>query len=208
MKRVNLGILAIFITVLVLTCYIVIGELSKTKDKDKIKEICIQYLKIHNKYSVLEEKYRDINNNIQTGDYEKYLTNMRIELSEYVLSENLQDIYETYKSNLDSQITGKYIVKKYSRELQDISRYKYELPYITINLDLILNIATEERLNAVKDEKTNKYIGEISMDTKTNRLNDTIIFKKIDANYKIVYHKVASNNINNDPSSFKINGGM
>jgi len=206
MKRVNLGILAIIITVLVLTTYIVNGEIAKSKDKEKIKEICIEYLKINDKYSVLEEKYRDINNNIPTVEYEKYLTDMKNELSKYVLVENLEDIYNIYKINLDNQITGKYIVKKYSRQLQDVSRYVIEVPFATINLDLIVNIETEERRNAIKDEKTNKYVGEISQDISTGRLYDTIIFKKVDGEYKVVYHNIASNNKN--PSSYEVKGGV
>jgi hypothetical protein len=207
MKKINLGLLAILITVMSLMCYIAIGEITISKDKEEIKKISIEYLKIHNKYSVLEEKYRDINNNIPTAEYEKYLADMKNELSQYVLAENLQDIYDAYKAKLDNQITGKYIVKKYNRELQDVSRYNFELPLVTINLDLILNLETEDRINAIKDENTNKYVGEVSLDTKTDRLTDTIVFKKVDGKYKIIYHKVATNNFSNSPFSYGVKVG-
>ncbi len=191
MKKINLGIVAIVLTVLVLVGYIVNDENEKTKDKVKIKDICIAYMEIHNKYSVLEEKYRNIDNNIPTDEYEKYLSAMKSELSEYVLEENLQDVYDKYKANLDKQKTGIYLVKKYDRQFKDISRYGFDLPLVTTNIDLIVNTEIEQRYTAIKDEKTNKYTGKVTLDTTTNRMNDTIIFKKVNGEYKIVYHNVS-----------------
>jgi len=188
MKRINFGIVLILLTFIFLTLFAISDEMSKAKDKENVKEIFIEYLNTCNKYSMLEEENRNIDKNINTNEYNVYLSQMKQDLSKYVSDDKLNDIYEIFKQRLDKQFYGKYMMKEYDKQLMGIVEYSFNDSYISVTLDLNMTMDRDERVISTRDDKTNRYQGKVTNVSTTQRIIEFMVFKKIGNEYKIVIH--------------------
>ncbi len=206
MKKINFGIILILLTFIFLTLFIITDEMSKSKDKKNVKEIFKEYLNTYNKYSMLEKEDRNIDKNIDTNEYNKYLSQMKQDLSKYVSDDKLNDIYEIYKQRLDKQFYGKYMLKEYDKQLMDVVEYSFYDSYISVTLDLNMTMNRDERIASTRDEKTNKYDGKVTNVSTTQRIMELIVFKKIGNEYKIVMHNIADLTLNYTRPDISIGG--
>jgi hypothetical protein len=206
MKKINFGIVLILLTFIFLTLFIITDEMSKSKDKKNVKEIFKEYLNTYNKYSMLEKEDRNIDKNIDINEYNKYLSQMKQDLSKYVSDDKLNDIYEIYKQRLDKQFYGKYMLKEYDKQLMDVVEYSFYDSYISVTLDLNMTMNRDERITSTRDEKTNKYDGKVTNVSTTQRIMEFVVFKKIGNEYKIVMHNIADLTLNYTRPDISIGG--
>lgn len=192
MKKINLGVLLIIVTLVILIIYIYNEEKITDIDKKNIEKTYNEYVLINNKYYLLQQENRNINSklNLNIDKYNEYLLKMKNELSEYVLDSRLEDVYSIYKNNLDDQVAGKYLINEYNKEFKSIREYNKNGPYISVVLDVILKINRDERINPVIDNVSNMYNGKITNLSITLKGMEFLVFKKIENKYKIVIHNI------------------
>jgi hypothetical protein len=191
MKKINFGIVLIVIVLVFLTIFVVYDESSKIHEKDNIKETLKGYLDIYNKYSMLKESDRNIDNIIDANQYNDYLQQMKQDLSKYVSNDKIDKIYEQYKQRLDQQFAGLYIMKEYNKKLVNIVEFTFNESYVSIIVDLNMTINRDERAVSTKNEKTSRYEGKVTNLTTTQRVNELIVLKKIGNEYKVIMHNIA-----------------
>lgn len=176
MKKINFGIVLIVITLILFILFVI----YEYKQKDKIKEVYNNYLTFHNKYSNLD----NCNCNDDTKKYDNYLAKMKQDLSYFVLSSSLDEIYGQYKDRLDKQFLKKFTVKEYEQTFIDFYSYKTDNSniYVTAKNKRVNNISKNTQLNS--EIVTNK-----SSVLKTLNIDEYIIFKKVGNDYKIVKNR-------------------
>lgn len=186
MKKLNIGIILIFLVIVFLSIYLINEEKYENQDKKNVEAICREYIKLHSKYFMLEEEYRDINKVISNEEYNKYLDGIRKEILVYVSSERVDYTFERYKEILDEQLDGRYILKQYDRNITEIISYKIDGEYINVTFMVEYFISKDNRLIAQKNESTGRYYGEITSKVGKTKLFQYMIFKKIGNEYKVV----------------------
>lgn len=190
MKKINLGVVLIIITLITLTTYIIYDENSKAKDRENIKSFLDEYFVLCNKYYMLEKEARNIDKVPDVNEYNKYLSELKSDLSKYVLDSKLNDIYNVYKQRLDKQFYGQYMINEYNIEINGVIEDNFKDSYISVVLDSNFTINRDERVNSTIDKDTGRYEGRIrNLSTTTRRIN-FIVLEKIGSEYKIVMHNM------------------
>lgn len=196
MKKINYGVVLIIILIIFLTLIVFrYNEIDK-KDKKNIQKTCVDYLYLHSRLSMLDEEYRDINKVISDKEYNNYLNKVKYEISQYVVNEKVDYIFEKYKKSLDLQLDGKYILKKYENVFIDIQEFSSDGTYIYVCLNIIKKIEKDNRLLALKNEKNGRYEGDITSTTINDKSLSWLVLKKEDGNYKVFIDNIS--NINFD----------
>lgn len=191
MKKINLGIVCLIMVIFCLTSYIIYDESVKNDDKENIKKVLTSYMKTYNQFSSFESKYQDINKKIDINYYNDYLKDMKKGLSEYVLEEKQDKIFEIYKKRVDKQYLGNYMYKKYNKEFIDVVEYNFNEDLIYVTFEVEATIDRDERVNAVMNYDSNRYEGIVTNTSTKTKLVELIIFKKVGNEYKIVMHNIA-----------------
>lgn len=187
MKKINFGVVFIAILVIVLFVITTIESTQKIKEKENVTNIIKEYLSLHTKYFMLDEEYRSIDKVIGNDEYNKYLTKIKNEVSKYVLYDRIDYTFNKYKSVLDTQLDGKYIIKNCSKEFLDIKEFSFDGNYIFVLFDEIIKIDKDNRLLGVKSDKTGRYEGQIKSTIYSFISQEYIVLEKIDNEYKVVY---------------------
>ncbi|MDD2495838.1 MAG: hypothetical protein PHS24_05000 [Bacilli bacterium] len=190
MKKINLGVVLIIITLITLTIYIIYDENSKAKDRENIKSFLDEYFAVHDKYSMLEKEARDIDKVPDINEYNRYLSEMKNDLSKYILDSKLNDIYDVYKQRLDKQFYGKYMIDEYSTKVKDIVEYNFQDPYISVVIDTNFTLDRDERVSFTMNENTGRYEGRVKNLSINKNHPKLIVLEKVDSKYKIVMDNV------------------
>ncbi len=196
MKKINIGIVLIILVLIILFSYSIAKENEKKQDKENVKDALKSYFQVYNKYSLLEKEDRDINKEIDMKKYNVYLEQMRQDLKDYILTDKASDIYNQYKARLDEQVKSKYMLKNYNKDVVQITNYTCKDDYITLNCNINLNVSRIKRKSPVFNKQTGKYIGDTKKQIGQDSVSETIVFKKVDGDYKVVLHLME------DPDTF------
>lgn len=188
MKKINFGVVLIIITLITLTTYIIYDENSKAKDRENIKSFLDKYFVVCNKYYMLEKEARNIDKVPDVNEYNKYLSEMKRDLSKYILDSKLNDIYDVYKQRLDKQFYGQYMINEYNIEINGIREDNFKDPYISVVLDSDFTINRDERVDFTMDKSTGRYEGRVRNLSTTTKFSNLIVLEKIGSEYKIVMH--------------------
>ena len=190
MKKINLGVVLIIITLITLTTYIIYDENSKAKDRENIKSFLDEYFALHDKYSMLEKEARDIDKVPDINEYNKYLSEMKNDLSKYILDNKFNDIYDVYKQRLDKQFYGQYIINEYSTKIKGIVEDNFKDSYISVVIDTNFTLDRDERVSFTMDENTGRYEGRVRNLSTNKNYPKLIVLEKIGSEYKIVLHNI------------------
>ena len=190
MKKINIGILLIILSIIMIIIYSIYLEVQKDKEKENINIELEKYFEVYNKYSLLEEKYRDINKSIDEKSYEEYLREIKDNLKDFVLEDRQEYMYNQYKKRLDEQVMSKYMLNKYVKKIDKINNYTFYKDYIIVNVGIKVTVDKDKRIAPVFDNKTNKYIGEIKKQQGEDYIDEAVAFKKENGKYKIVLHNI------------------
>lgn len=188
MKKINLGVVLILITLITLTTYIIYDENSKAKDRENIKSFLDEYFVVCNKYYMLEKEARNIDKTPDVNEYNTYLSELKSDLSKYVLDSKLNDIYDIYKQRLDKQFCGQYMINDYNIEINGVIEDDFKDSYISVVLDSTFTINRDERVNSTIDKNTGRYEGRVRNLSTTIRSINFIVLEKIGGEFKIVMH--------------------
>ena len=195
MKKFNVGILLIIITIISFIIFIIIDSKVKEKDMNLALKYINKYYEVYSKYACLPEEFRDIQKQMDEKDYNMYLMEMKEELSKYVLDTQLEMIYEEYKKRLDYQYKGRITYNKY--EITDIEYNKDEnskvedgivYAYIKYKCKTVL----DKRESSIIDKKTDRYIGTINENVgEIYEPTTLVMLKKMeDGEFKVVFDVV------------------
>lgn len=194
MKKINIGIILIILSLIGMIFYLVYEENSKKKDIENVKNFLDEYYKVYNKYSLLYEEDRDIDKIIDKSKYDKYKEDMKKDLDQYLYDEiNLkQNIYDNYNLKITEQLKGKYIYNSYEKTIIEYDKdklvfnngYIYIMPKIKLDVDKITRIAT------IYNKDKEKYVGDTKTQVGTDYIYEYIILKKVNGMYKIVVHSM------------------
>lgn len=190
MKKINIGIVLIIIVIIALAIHIVTKEKTIKQDFNNIELVLNDYFKVYNKYSLLPEDDRDITKSIDEKKYNSYLSDLKKDLSNFVLDEFQDSFFNTYKKRLDEQVLGQYMSKEYTKEITNIGSKNYNDGYFIFNLDIKITVNKDKRISPIFNEETGKYVGDIKQQIGVDTTKESIIFKKVDNEYKIVYHGI------------------
>ena len=204
MKKVNLGIILIILTLAAMVLYIVYEENTKKKDVERINAFLQDYYKVYNKYSLLYEEDRDIDKIIDKSKYDKYKEDMKNELNEYLIDdESLKNkIYDSYIKRIDEQIEGKYIYRKNEKTILEVSDDRKlmlelgELPvsiiynkgYIFVTLKVQIDVDKTSRLTEIYDKEKEKFVGDTKTQTGIDKIIEVLVLKKVNGKFKIAKH--------------------
>ena len=193
MKKINIGIILIIITLISMICYLIHQENVKKQDIENMKVFLEEYYEVYNKYSVLYEEDREIDKIIDKAKYDEYKENMKNDLDKYIINDSniKQSIYEQYLTRIDEQIKGKYIYNKHDKVLHDISSDIYfDGEYVILRAKIEFNVDKFDRKIEIYNKDIEKYEGEVNRHTGVERTMEYLVLKKENGNYKIVIHSM------------------
>lgn len=193
MKKINIGIILIIITLISMICYLIHQENVKKQDIENMKVFLEEYYEVYNKYSVLYEEDREIDKIIDKAKYDEYKENMKNDLDKYIINDSKikQSIYEQYLTRIDEQIKGKYIYNEHDKVLHDISSDIYfDGDYVILRAKIEFNVDKFDRKIEIYNKDIKKYEGEVNRHTGVERTMEYLVLKKENGNYKIVIHSM------------------
>ena len=196
MKKINIGIILIILTLIGMIFYLIYEENIKAKDRQNIVSFLNEYYKVYNKYCLLYEEDRYINKIIDKSKYDKYKEEIRQELDKYLTTdENLrQKIYNDYDLRLDEQIKGKYIYNTYNMTLaiekNEYNQMRFCNNYIFVMQKIKLEVNRVSRINDIYNKETLKYEGSVRSEVGTDYVYEYFIITKINGEYRIVVHSM------------------
>jgi len=204
MKKVNLGIILIILTLAGMTFYVINEEDTKKKDVENINAFLQDYYKVYNKYSLLYEEDRDIDKVIDKSKYDKYKEEMKNDLDEYLIDdESLKNkIYDSYIKRIDEQLEGKYLYRKNEKTILEVSDERKielelgELPvsiiynngYIFVTLKVQIDVDKTSRLREIYDKEKGKFVGDTKTQTGIDKIIEVLVLKKVNGKFKIAKH--------------------
>ena len=208
LKKINLGIVLIILTLLGAVGYLVYEKNSKKGDTDKVKTFINDYFKIYNKYALLYEEDRDIDKIIDKSKYDKYKTEMKQELDKYLIDDEAlkEKIYDGYIKRIDEQIEGKYIYNKdeksiYEEKKSGIEIYDMNKPigiiyykdYMIVYLIIKDDVNKVTRISDVFNKETGKYEGDTKSQVGIGYTIEHVVLKEIKGEFKVVVHSIINN---------------
>ncbi len=198
MKKINIGIILMVITIIAFIVFVIIEDKIEKEDMQRGLEFIQEYYdNIRSKYMMLPEKYRDIENKMPEEEYNNFLKEFKQELSKYVLDEQLETIYNRYKVLLDYQYEGKVVYKKWEAsniqyrtidlQVTNLSKVEDDLLYAEVSYNL--KYICDKRESAIFDKSSGRYIGTITKDYSeiVNSAAILVMKKMKDGDFKIVY---------------------
>ncbi len=193
MKKYNIGIILIVLTIIFFTIFVIVENKIKEDDMEDALEYIKEYYKLQNKYALLPDGYRDIEKQMPKEEYDKYLAEMKNELSEYVADSQIDVVYSFYKKRLDYQYKGKKVYNQY--EITDIEyhnfdkRSRIEDGIIYVYITYKRKTMFDSRESEIIDENIDRYIGNVTKNNgRLDEIGTLIILKKMDnEKFKILY---------------------
>lgn len=200
-KKVNLGAILLIILLIVIAIYVSVTEISRKKDKIKIANECKKYLSFEAEYTMLPEEYQTLDKIISKEEYTKYLNNVREELGKVIIQDdNILNInFKDINNSLDQEKTGTHVTIGKSREILKINGYKFKGDEVTVYIEDLLKKDVKQLVNPTWNDKLKIYEGEENINKVSNKVEDTIVLKKQDSEWKIMYTNLGD--INNQESS-------
>ncbi len=187
MKKINLGVILIIIALIGVIILGIIDGNSINKHKEEITNILTDYLKVHETYFLIPEEVKDINTKYDKMLYDSRLESIKNELTKYVVEDKIDEVYNNYKANLDSQYAGEYMLQEYTSELIEIRNIKVDGNYILVDFTANTNVKYEKREMIGLDKSISIYDLPVIKGENTGSDYCQIIFEKIGNEYKIVY---------------------
>ena len=188
MKKINIGIVLIILTLISLGIYLVIKSNNEELEKLKIKSVLEDYMKTYDKYLLLDEEDRNINKNISGSKYKtKYLA-IKEEFSKYYKEERKDYLFNEYYDKIEMQIDGQRMIFNFNQEIEDIDYYFYD-NYVTVIYTSKVEYDIEKRENiSLIDSETKRHIGKSKREKSVMVAPYRIaLFEKIGSEYKLVY---------------------
>ncbi len=200
MKKINIGIVLIIITIILFIIFVIVDSNIKKEDMEKAFKFITDYIDFKQKYVLLPEEYRDMEKLMPEEEYEKYLEEVKEKLSKYVLDTQLDYEFKFYKDMLDKQYKGGIEYKEYQINNLDFTQYSDS----SGNMDNINNIVGDNFIIKVRyelrivgrkrkilttiDADTSRYVGTIEeMGNISNFTGIPIVLKKMrDGKFKVV----------------------
>ncbi|MDD3303691.1 MAG: hypothetical protein PHP54_02105 [Clostridia bacterium] len=190
MKKINIGIVLIVLVLALLTVYIINEEKTKEQDKEGTLAFVNEYFKVYNKYSVLEKKDRVLDKEIDEVEYNNYINQMNKDLSAYIAPEKQKSLLNQYKTRLDNQIIGKYMMYEYIKDIIRVEQYIFHEDYLSLWLKTKITVDRDNREFPILDKESKKYIGEVKKEKGEEYSYELVTLKKIDKmEYRVVYHE-------------------
>lgn len=198
MKKINIGILLTILAIIVFTIFMIIDSKNKEMEVEKAKKFATEYLKASDKYMLMPEGYRDIEKQMDEDEYNKYLLEVRNEMSKYILDTALDFNYNYRKTALDEQYRGKLMYKEYETEIISYNYDKFSDVKTEMKGDCVIliynfnrKITADRRESPTFDPNTNRYVGTIKSVEGIESYQDYIVVKKVEnGEYKVLYHIV------------------
>ncbi len=198
MKKINIGIILLIIVTVVYIVYFALYEKGMKDDKENVLQFLDEYFEVHNKYSKLEKDDRVLDKEIDEEKYNRYLAEMKQQLSKYALPETLDKLYLDHKNKLDMQKLGAYMDYEYDRKVDKIIYYKAFEDTIFMYLGLNISVDKDSRVtsnyNFFFDDEKGRYIGDVKNKKGEDYQLEGIVLKKVGKEYKVLHHMIMDKN--------------
>ena len=187
MKKINKGIFLLVLVIMTFCIFIYQKNISEEKEKIEITKFIKKFLEVRTENSFIKKEDRDINKILNKEDYKSYLENIKNNLSKYYDKSRLDYLYDCFVSRIDLQLDSYFILNDYNEELVSIDNIYYHNGYVIVSYTKKSYVDEVVRINAVKSEKTGRYVGHIKNEQGTsNKPYNVMVLKKENENYKIL----------------------
>lgn len=192
LKKINKGLILTVIVLIALAIYLLNLESSRNAEKAEIKNACQAYIDFVNKYSMLDSKYRSIDKSMTDADYNKYIQDMKSELSNIFVDDEKLKSNQTdiVKANLDSQLVGNFVITDLDRKISEYKKFVFNANNVTVQLSDYVDVKYLTRSEAALDVKTGKYTGNAETQKQSTSLSDSISLQKVNGKWKVVYANI------------------
>lgn len=184
MKKINIGMILTILVLLTAVIYNIYIENQRKKDLPRIQNTCKEYINFVYKCIMLDKNYRTLPTNISESEYNKYLSNIKIDIEKYFIDDSnyIDNQYQIIKKILDKQAKDNFFVITFMTTNTDkIDNYIFSGDKLQIKLKVDINA---KYLLNVNNTITNK--------AENNEVTDIIYLKKIDDSWKITSVKLES----------------
>lgn len=190
MKKINIGIVLIILTIILSIAYVIIDNKNKAKDIEEAEEFFREYLKVFDQCMMLPEEYRNINTQMNEEAYNEYLLEIKEEISKYVLDTQLEYIYQNLKDSLDEQYQGRLMYKEQKNKILSYDTMDTTMKdnIVTLVYTAETKVSADRRESPTFDANTNRYVGIVKHAEGVYSMQYRSILKKMDnGEYKVVY---------------------
>jgi hypothetical protein len=122
MKKINRGLIVTVVAVLGAVCYLVGLAIVQKGDREEIKKVCAEYLRVHAAYVMLPQARIAEKPDMPEAELDAYVKKMEEDLKRlYVNNEKAyKSELENIKSRLEEQAAGSGVIFSYENKVQKI----------------------------------------------------------------------------------------
>lgn len=189
MRKINIGIFFMILSIIIFLFYMKIDRKNKKEEFERAKAFVNEYIKLVNKYTLLPKEYRDIDKAMNEEEYNKYLSEMKEELSKYILESQRDYLLETYEKTLEYQYKGRIMYIDY--DVEPVYNVNYKIVNGILSIDIEENIKTkvDERQAPTIDSETGRYMGKVKHFEGIGTLPKLFMLKKDEnGEYKVILY--------------------
>lgn len=194
LKKFNRGVIITVIAVICVSIYLIVLDTSQNAEKPAIKKVVESYLNTYVNYNMLPEAYRTATPNVPQAVLDSYITKMESDIKSYFApnDNSYKFITDMLKRDLQSQKSEATVVYSYTKTISKYSAFNFDRSTVTVTFDT----------NSTYDgaDINDPTAGRLKLNAVTT---DTIVLKKADGGWKIVY-----SNINRPSQGNSLGGGI
>ncbi len=187
-SKINRGILLTVAVIIAVAIYLVVNYFYQQAQIPEIKDICEKYVSAQVKYSMLPEKYRDIDSKISQAELDTYLSQMEADVGAFYPSD-FKGSTALLKEDLINQSKGIKLVHNFSKSINSYKKFEF----IDNSVSVTFVSDTVYDGYSIMTGKSDKLL---------NQTEDKISLQKVDGKWKVVYSDIQryTNKYTEEPS--------
>jgi len=179
LKKVNRGLIVTTFVVLAVFIYLVSLGIYNTSQRPVLEKISEDFLETFIKYEMLPEEFRVVNRQMSVEEKEKFLSEMKTELSRFYPEEEMyfEFALTNKESRINSLFLGQRAVKSYEKRIINFENFVFENNTADVTFKTLTTIEV--------------YIpGMDQVQKLTDETMDQIIFMKINGIWKVIHAEI------------------
>jgi len=150
LRKMNRGFLLLIVCILVAVIYLVVCGVIQSKDKKEVVALCDKYIQVELSYSILPEQYRENPTSMPTEEVQKYLDNMKKDITSYYVGNKVSYSAKLSELGLNfmSLLQGQTSVTQYEKIVQKYTDITFKDDKCTLTAQSLTTYNGEQNMTS------------------------------------------------------------
>jgi len=179
LKKINRGLILTVFVVLAVIIYLVSLGIYNASQKPVLEKLTEEFLEVYLQYEMLPEEFRVLNHQMSKEEQEKFLSEMKTELSRFYPEEEMyfEFALTNKKSRVNSLFLGQRAVKSYDKRIINFENFVFENNTADVTFKTLTTIEV--------------YVpGMDQVQKLTDETMDQIIFMKLNGSWNVIHAEI------------------